>query len=90
MDLFWPGDERAGSLASGEALLTLMAQVEAAWLEGLALAGVTPPSARVTASEMVGEAGVQADLEAIAGGAEAGGNPVIPFVSRLRPASGSG
>jgi 3-carboxy-cis,cis-muconate cycloisomerase len=87
VDLFWPGDERAGSLASGEALLRAMAEVEAAWLEGLVLAGVAPPAARVRAADLIGGidgAGIRAELEAVADGAEAGGNPVVPFVLRLR------
>ena len=32
-DLFWPGDERAGSLMTQSALLDAMVQVEAGWPE---------------------------------------------------------
>ncbi len=70
-DLFWPGDERAGSTFSEQALLEALVSVEETWLKvrgGGALGGLVTP----------------ADVEQLARGAEAGGNPVIPLVALMR------
>ena len=79
-DLFWPGDERAGSLMTQEALLDAMVAVEEGWLAALVSAGVAPASAKADLVGLVG--GV--DIEAVATDAEAGGNPVIPLLRLLR------
>lgn len=79
-DLFWPGDERAGDLMGQPALLAAMARVEAAWLAALCRCGAAPAEAFDDLTGLVGAA----DVPAIAAGAEAGGNPVIPFVELLR------
>lgn len=84
-DLFWPGDERAGSLMSSARLLAAMTSVEAAWLEALVDTGVAPVSARHPLSELVGDA----DLDALARGAEAAGNPVLGLVELLRSRVGA-
>jgi 3-carboxy-cis,cis-muconate cycloisomerase len=79
-DLFWPGDERAGSLFSDAELLRTMEAVESAWLEALVAGGIAPAAARHPVSGLVGPD----DVAAVAGGSEAGGNPVIPLVALLR------
>src|SRR5512144_1353648 len=80
-DLFWPGDERASSLMTGEALLSAMVEVEEAWLAVLAGAGIAPAAA---AQDLSGVVDPAADLRGIAAAAEGGGNPVIPLVGLLR------
>lgn len=85
-DLFWPGDERAGALLSPAALLTAMEAVEAAWLTALVEAGIAPESARHPVHGLVGPE----DVDALAEGAEAGGNPVIGLVALLRTRLGEG
>ncbi len=77
-DLFWPGDERAGALASDAAWLAAMVRVEQAWLDALARAGIAPET--VDLAGIVGPG----DLAALAGAAEGAGNPVPALVSRLR------
>ncbi|GAA5170664.1 3-carboxy-cis,cis-muconate cycloisomerase [Pseudonocardia eucalypti] len=79
-DPFWPGDERAGSLFSGPALLDAMCRVEAAWLAALVDMRVAGPEAR---DDLAGLAG-PSDVARVATGAEAGGNPVIPLLGLLR------
>ncbi|MEU8202243.1 lyase family protein [Streptosporangium sp. NPDC049046] len=79
-DLFWPGDERAGELMSDAYLLQAMVRVEAAWLSALVDAGLVPASDDVDLTALV----TADDVEAIALGAESGGNPVIPLVKLLR------
>ncbi|MDQ6895701.1 MAG: lyase family protein [Actinomycetota bacterium] len=79
-DLFWPGDERAGSLMTQQALLDAMVAVEEGWLAALVSAGVAPPSAEADLKELV----TGADIEAVATGAEGGGTPVIPLLRLLR------
>lgn len=85
-DLFWPGDERAGSLMSDPALLEAMATVEGAWLAALVDAGLAPEPARHPVRGLVGET----DLDVLARGAEAGGNPAIGLVQLLRDRLGPG
>lgn len=79
-DLFWPGDERAADLLSEAALLAAMVQVEAAWLGALVEAGLAPASAADDLADLVGSG----DVETLAVGAEAGGNPVLGLVALLR------
>jgi 3-carboxy-cis,cis-muconate cycloisomerase len=79
-DLFWPGDERAGSLLSDAAWLSAMESVEAAWLAALIEAGIAPVGARHPVSGVVGAE----DVAAVAAKAESGGNPVIGLVAMLR------
>ncbi|MGD9532034.1 lyase family protein [Pseudonocardia sp.] len=75
-ELFLPGDHRAGDLLTPAALLRAMAAVEAAWLAALGASGLGPGG---PVPEITGE-----DLPRVAGGSEAGGNPVIPLVVLLR------
>lgn len=79
-DLFWPGDHLAGALMSDAAFLDALVAVEQGWLDGLVTAGVAPPTA---ASELAGFL-VDGDLESIARGADADGNPVTGLVATLR------
>ena len=79
-DLFWPGDERAGSLFSDVELLRAMAAVEGAWLEALVAGGIAPAAARHEVRGLVGAD----DVDTVARAAEGGGNPVIPLVGLLR------
>lgn len=85
-DLFWPGDERAGTLLSAPALLAAMEAVEAAWLSALVDAAVAPETARHPVRGLVGPD----DLPDLAAGAESGGNPVIGLVALLRSRLGPG
>jgi 3-carboxy-cis,cis-muconate cycloisomerase len=80
IDMFWPGDERAGDLMSGAAFLSAMVEVENAWLGVLVDAGVAPARAWVDLASLVSSG----DAEAIAAGAEADGNPVIGLLGLLR------
>ncbi|MEO7235903.1 MAG: lyase family protein [Lapillicoccus sp.] len=86
-DLFWPGDERAGSLMTPTALLDAMVAVEQAWLSALVTAGIAPAAAEAHLTGLV----TTADVDAVAAGAEGGGNPVIPLLrllrDRVRPAN---
>ena len=79
-DLFWPGDERAGSLLTAEAWLRAMEAVEAAWLAALVESGIAPADARHPVSGLVGPG----DVPGLAASAEGGGNPVIGLVGLLR------
>jgi 3-carboxy-cis,cis-muconate cycloisomerase len=83
-DLFWPGDERAGELMSEASLLDAMVRVEAAWLAALVDAGLAPASSRTALTAVV----TAEDVEAVALGAEGGGNPVLPLVKLLRSRTG--
>ncbi len=80
IDLFWPGDERAGELMSDAAFLSAMVEVENAWLSVLVDAGLAPVESRTDLAPLVSSA----DVEAIAAGAEADGNPVIGLLGLLR------
>jgi len=75
-ELFWPGDRRAGSLFSDRAFVDAMTRVERAWLRVLSDAGLAP--------EADPDAVPALDVAEVADGTEAGGNPVIPLVRRLR------
>jgi 3-carboxy-cis,cis-muconate cycloisomerase len=79
-DLFWPGDERAGSLMTQSALLDAMVAVEEGWLSTLVEAGIAPAPARATLAGLV----TFADVARVAEAAEGGGNPVIPLLTLLR------
>src|SRR3954471_19080414 len=82
-DLLWPGDERAAEVFTDAALIDAMVAVEEAWLGALAAAGVVPD-----AQPLAGVVG-RADLDRLAEGAEADGNPVIGLVALLRERTGS-
>jgi 3-carboxy-cis,cis-muconate cycloisomerase len=79
-DLFWPGDERAGTTMTEGSFLAAMVRVEEAWLAGLVSAGIAPSAAKADLAGLVGPD----DVEALAVAGEAGGNPVIPLVALLR------
>jgi len=75
-ELFWPGDSRAGSLLTDESLVAAMTRVEVAWLAALRATGVAP-DVDPAAVPRIAPADIVSDVEA-------GGNPVIPLVARLR------
>jgi 3-carboxy-cis,cis-muconate cycloisomerase len=75
-ELFWPGDRRAGSLLTDEALLAAMTRVEVAWLRALRDTGF--------ATDVEPDAVPVLEPGDIAEQIEADGNPVIPLVALLR------
>ncbi|GBE65899.1 3-carboxy-cis,cis-muconate cycloisomerase [Mycobacterium sp. MFM001] len=83
-NLLWPGDHRAGDLMTDQALLAAMVAVESAWLDALVGAGLAP-------GDPVDLRGLlqPQDCEALALGAEDGGNPVIGLVALLRERVGA-
>ena len=83
-DLFWPGDHRAGDLMSDGAFFAAMIAVENAWLSALVDAKVAPEAARANLETLVSGA----DADAVAEGAEGGGNPLIGLVALLRERAG--
>lgn len=78
-DLFWPGDERAGSTFDDESYVAALVAVEQAWLE--VLGRPADLSGLVVADDLSGPTGLAAR-------AEAGGNPVLGLVALLRERSG--
>jgi len=82
-DLFWAGDERAGDLFGAAGFVAAMTAVEFAWLQALVSAGIAPGSAAVSHPADWPELTSPENVEAIAIGAEAGGNPVLPLVKLL-------
>ncbi|ORV15402.1 lyase family protein [Mycobacterium celatum] len=83
-NLLWPGDHRAGDLMSDQSLLAAMVAVESAWLHALVGAGLAPVDA-VDLGALVRPQ----DCDALALGAEDGGNPVIGLVALLRERAGT-
>jgi 3-carboxy-cis,cis-muconate cycloisomerase len=79
-DLFWPGDQLAGTLMSDAAFLDALVAVEQAWLDGLVAADIAPSQA---AADLAGYLTAD-DLEPIACAADADGNPVTALVALLR------
>ncbi|RAU95836.1 3-carboxy-cis,cis-muconate cycloisomerase [Mycobacterium colombiense] len=80
-NLLWPGDHRAGEHMTDAALLGSMVATESAWLSVLVAAGLAPAGcAAADLSDLV----TPQDCEALAVGAEAGGNPAMPLVKLLR------
>jgi 3-carboxy-cis,cis-muconate cycloisomerase len=84
-DLFWPGDDRAGTLMSDAAFLAAMVLVENAWLRELVDAGVAPTTAGADLSGLVSAD----DAEDLATWAEHDGNPVPGLLRLLRQRSGA-
>lgn len=70
---------------SDAALLEAMVRVEAAWLEALVDTGLAPASTDSDLTAVV----TADDVERVAEGSEAGGNPVIPLVQLLRSRVGT-
>ena len=82
IDLFWPGDARAGELVTNRALVAALVRVELAWYAVLADAEIAP---RVQLpAESVLSAVSDHELAELAESAESGGNPVIPLLVLLR------
>ncbi len=79
-DLFWPGDERALLAFDQASFLETMQDVELVWLQVLQLEAGQPYLEDGEDHKLVSAA----DVELVAGAAEAGGNPVIPLVELMR------
>ncbi|MFI5776117.1 lyase family protein [Nocardia sp. NPDC051570] len=77
-DPFWPGRHRAGETFDAAALVRAMTAVEAAWSAEMRARGLAP------AADIESFAPTPAEIDEIARESELGGNPVIPFVHRLR------
>lgn len=84
IDLFWPGDQRAGEAFSDAAFLQAMVEVENAWLRVLVDAQVAPAKARADLTALVS----RSDADALAATAEISGNPVTGLVELLRSRAG--
>ena len=82
IDLFWPGDARAGELMTNRALAAALVRVELAWYAVLADAEIAPQVQ--LPPEAVLSALSDHELAELAESAESGGNPVIPLVVLLR------
>ena len=82
MSLLEPGSTRADGVADDAALLAAMVRVELAWYDVFVAQGV----ASTAQAELVAGAAMRwhPDVEALVAGAEAAGNPVVPFVAALR------
>ena len=82
IDLFWPGDARAGDLMTNRTLVAELVRVELAWYAVLAEAEIAPhvelapQSVLATVSEQ--------ELAELSKSAESGGNPVLPLLALLR------
>ncbi|WP_090355695.1 lyase family protein [Mycolicibacterium fluoranthenivorans] len=84
-EMFWPGEHRAGSAMSDQALLDYLIAAENAWLATLVEAAVAPASAAAELDELV----TAADLATVAAGSERDGNPVTALVGLLRDRAGA-
>jgi 3-carboxy-cis,cis-muconate cycloisomerase len=81
VDLFWPGNDRAGDVFTDDALVEAMVAVEEAWLVGLVDAGVAPRSLVVPDLLALVRPRHHEWLE---NESELGGNPAMALVSLLR------
>lgn len=87
--LFAPGDLRGAEAIDDVALVSALGDVESAWINAQAHAGLISADARAEAV-----AGIEATtrslladsslIEALAADSESGGNPVIPFLQAVR------
>ncbi|GAA1638288.1 MULTISPECIES: lyase family protein [Brevibacterium] len=87
--LFAPGDLRGADSVDDAALVGAIGEVESAWVTAQAAAGLVSAETRTAVTGAVDAVtwDLQADAEALAGlaaDAESGGNPVIPFLTRVR------
>ena len=81
-DLLIPGGQRADSVVGDDALLRALVSAEAEWVRAQADAGVLDPPLAARIASAIEQAEI--DPEALASGAEGGGNPVIGLVAMLR------
>jgi len=79
-DLLWPGDERAEQIFAPLQVFSCLVRIEETWLQTLVEGGVAPKAARVDVHRFTG----RRDVEQVALGAEASGNPVVPLLALLR------
>ena len=79
-DLLWPGLHRAADIFDDAAVLRAIALVESEWARSLEEAGLAP----VGTSSLLRTLGAGHDPDTVAVAAEAGGNPLIPFLEATR------
>ena len=79
-DLLWPGDERAEQIFAPLSVFGALVTIEEEWLTTLVDGGVAPATARADVHRLAS----RRDIEQVALGAEASGNPVVPLLSLLR------
>ncbi|SMX68073.1 lyase family protein [Brevibacterium aurantiacum] len=87
--LFAPGDLRGAEAIDDVALVSALGDVETAWINAQAHAGLISADARAEAVEAIAATtrsllADSAELETLAADAESGGNPVIPFLKAVR------
>jgi 3-carboxy-cis,cis-muconate cycloisomerase len=85
-DVLWPGLHRAADAMATRAVLEAMLEVEAAWAQALEEAALAPASLAVAVRTVFLD---DQELEAVAVEAEAGGNPLIPLLARVRAQVGA-
>lgn len=92
--LFAPGDLRGAEAIDDVALVSAIGNVESAWVEAQARVGLISSDIRAEATAGI-DAAIRTlqdnpgELEALGESAEAGGNPVIPFLAHVRTGLGS-
>lgn len=84
-DLFWPGDHRARTTMSDQALFDALVDVENAWLTVLIDHEIAPASAAADVRTLV----TTTDVASVAAGAERDGNPVSGLVALMRSRAGA-
>lgn len=80
--LLSPGAHRAAGMADDDAVVAAMGRVEIAWLRALAAVGVVDAEDVDKVSRSIADSRV--DAAALREGAEASGNPVVPYVAAIR------
>jgi 3-carboxy-cis,cis-muconate cycloisomerase len=80
--LLSPGAHRAAGMADDDAVVAAMGRVEIAWLRALASVGVIDAEDVDKVSRMIADSRI--DATALRDGAEASGNPVVPYVAAIR------
>ncbi len=92
--LFAPGDLRGAEAVNDVALVSALGEVETAWVEAQARAGLIGEDVRTEAISGI-EATIRSGLSddtgiaELAAEAESGGNPVIPFLTSVRRGLGA-
>ena len=87
--LFAPGDLRGAEAIDDDALITAIGQVETAWIIAQARVGLVSSEVRTEVAAAI-DATIRsltadhAELQTLGESAEAGGNPVIPFLGLVR------
>lgn len=87
--LFAPGDLRGAEAIDDVALVSAIGDIESAWVAAQARVGLISSEVRAEVAAAIDSttwavSGDPAELEALGENAEAGGNPVIPFLAAVR------